>query len=56
MFVFNDVQDILPVLNAPAVKITLLRISSQIYKTTLAATLTGKRLFHNLSLFASVLT
>jgi hypothetical protein len=49
MVVIYDIQDVLPVFGAPAVKIFLLCISCQIDKTTLAASQTRSRLFHNLS-------
>jgi len=51
MLVFYDIQDVLPVFSAPAVKILLLRVGSQIDKTTLAASQAGKPLFHKLTLF-----
>jgi hypothetical protein len=50
IMVIDDVQDVLPVFGTPSFKIILLRISSQINKTTLAASQTSKRLFHNLYL------
>jgi len=52
IMVIDDVQDVLPVFGTPAFKILLLRIRSQINKTTLAASQTGKRLFHNFYLLA----
>jgi hypothetical protein len=54
MLVIDDVQNVLPVFSAPAVKILWLRIGSQIDKTTLAASQAGKRLFHNLTLFIAL--
>jgi hypothetical protein len=50
MAVFDDVQNILPVFGAPAVKIIRPGISRQINEATFAALQTGKRLFHNLYL------
>ena len=55
MFI-DDIQDVLSVFSTLAVKIFLLRVGSQINKTTLAASQTGKRLFHNLYLFAFTLS
>jgi hypothetical protein len=51
MAVINDIQDVLPVFGAPAIKIFLLRISGKIDKTTLAASQAGSQLFHSLSFF-----
>jgi hypothetical protein len=50
MTVLNHVQNVMPVLGAPAVKIFFLRVSCQINETALAASQAGKRLFHNLFL------
>jgi hypothetical protein len=56
MAVLDHFQNIMPVLFAPAFKIFFLRISGQINKTAFAASQTGKRLFHYLSLLVFFFT
>jgi hypothetical protein len=53
MPVFNDIENILPVLGFPSVIITLLSICRQIHEATLAALKTGWR-FYRHSLFSPI--